>query len=108
FDVTTTSNVTTAPSPAPTTINGVSGSGTSGSTASLTATLTSGGSGLSGKTISFTLNGTAAGTSMTNSSGLATLSGVSLSGNNEGVHGCKCESDFIVHRNEHDLHHDVG
>ena len=94
FDVTTTSNVTTAPSPAPTTINGVSGSGTSGSTASLTATLTSGGSGLSGKTISFTLNGTAAGTSMTNSSGAATLSGVSLSGINAGSYSTAVAANF--------------
>src|SRR5881296_2152478 len=94
FDVTTTSNVTTAPSPAPTTISGVSGSGTSGSTASLTATLTSGGSGLSGKTISFTLNGTAAGTSMTNSSGVATLSGVSLSGINEGSYSTAVAANF--------------
>src|SRR5262249_41295742 len=45
FDVTTASNVTTTPSPASTTISGVSGSGASGSTATLTATLASGGAG---------------------------------------------------------------
>src|SRR5437667_4706521 len=94
FDVTTTSNVTTTPSPAPTTISGVSGSGTSGSTGTLTATLTSGGSGLSGKTIRFTLNGSGAGTAATNSSGVATLSGVSLSGINAGNYSTAVAANF--------------
>ena len=94
FDVITTSNVTTTPSPAPTTISGVSGSGASGSTASLTATLSSGGSGLGGKTISFTVNGTAAGTGMTNNSGVATLSGVSLSGTNAGNYSTAVAANF--------------
>ena len=94
FDVITTSNVTTTPSPAPTTISGVCGSGASGSTASLTATLSSGGSGLGGKTISFTVNGTAAGTGMTNNSGVATLSGVSLSGTNAGNYSTAVAANF--------------
>ena len=94
FDVITTSNVTTTPSPAPTTISGVSGSGASGSTASLTATLSSGGSGLGGKTISFTVNGTAAGTGMTHNSGVATLSGVSLSGTNAGNYSTAVAANF--------------
>src|SRR5262249_45650726 len=94
FDVATTSDVTTAPGPASTTISGRRGWGTSGSTATLTATLTSGGSGLSGKTISFTLNGTAAGTGATNSSGVATLSGVSLTGINAGNYSTALSANF--------------
>jgi|GEM_PF-1608191 len=70
--------------PSPTAISAVSGTGTFGGTATLTATLTSGGSGIGGKTVSFTLNGSAVGNAMTDSNGVATLSGVSLSGINAG------------------------
>ena len=72
--------------PTPTAISAVSGAGTFGGTATLTATLTSGGSGLSGKTVSFTLNGSGVGNATTNASGVATLSGISLSGINAGSH----------------------
>ena len=72
--------------PSPTAISTVSGSGTFGGTAVLTATLTSGGSGVSGRTVSFTLNGSAVGNATTDASGVATLSGVSLSGINAGSH----------------------
>jgi probable HAF family extracellular repeat protein len=77
------------PTPAPpaaTSLISVQGSGTVGSTATLSATLFSNDMPVSGKTISFTLNSTAVcgGTGVTcpvtNASGIATLSGVSLSG----------------------------
>ena len=76
------------PSSLPSTaISGVSGSGTYGGTAALTATLMSGGVPLNGKTISFSVNGSSVcgGISQpacptTNISGVATLSGVGLSG----------------------------
>jgi hypothetical protein len=71
----------------PTSLSAVSGSGTYGGAATLTATLTSGTTPVSGKTISFSLNGTAVcggstGVSCptTTSSGVATLTGVSLTG----------------------------
>jgi hypothetical protein len=68
-----------------TSISSVSGSGTYGGSASLTATLKEGTTPLSGKTISFTLNGSAAGTATTDASGIATVSGVSVSGINAGT-----------------------
>jgi uncharacterized repeat protein (TIGR01451 family) len=67
-----------------TAISNVSGSGTYGSTATLTATLTEGGFPVAGKTIGFTVNGNSAGSAVTDASGVATLSGVSLSGINAG------------------------
>ncbi|HJU92491.1 MAG TPA: Ig-like domain repeat protein [Pyrinomonadaceae bacterium] len=70
----------------PTAISAVSGAGTFGGTATLTATLTTGGSVLSGKTVSFTVNGSGVGNATTNASGVATLSGVSISGVNAGTH----------------------
>ena len=70
--------------PLATVTSGASGSGTYGSTASLTATLTEGGFPLAGKTIDFTINGNGVGSAVTNSSGLATLNGASLSGVNAG------------------------
>jgi uncharacterized repeat protein (TIGR01451 family) len=70
--------------PLPTVTSAASGSGTYGSTATLTATLTEGGFPLAGKSISFTVNGNAAGSATTDASGVATLSGVSLAGVNAG------------------------
>ncbi|HET7034120.1 MAG TPA: MBG domain-containing protein [Thermomicrobiaceae bacterium] len=65
-----------------TNLTAVSGSGTYGGSATLTATLKdTNGNPLPGKTISFSLNGTAVGTTATtDGSGVATLSSVSLSG----------------------------
>ena len=68
-----------------TSISSVSGSGTYGGTASLTATLKAGTTPLSGKSISFTINGSAAGNATTDASGVATLSGASLTGINAGT-----------------------
>jgi hypothetical protein len=68
-----------------TSISAVSGLGTYGGTASLTATLKAGTTPLSGKSISFTINGSAAGAATTDGSGVATLSGASLSGINAGT-----------------------
>jgi hypothetical protein len=66
----------------PTTLSAVSGSGTFGATATLSATLTAGGSPLAGKTVAFTLNNggpvTTLGTATTDANGVATLTGVSL------------------------------
>jgi hypothetical protein len=76
---------TVAPTQQATSISSVSGSGTYGGTASLTATLQAGTTPLSGKSISFTINGSAAGTATTDASGVATLSGASLSGINAGT-----------------------
>ncbi|MFL6285343.1 MAG: hypothetical protein ACJ74Q_19575 [Pyrinomonadaceae bacterium] len=70
--------------PLATAISNVSGSGTYGGTATLTATLTEGGFPLAGKTIAFTVNGNSAGSAVTDASGVATLSGVSLTGINAG------------------------
>jgi hypothetical protein len=69
-----------------TAISAVSGAGTFGGTATLTATLKAGATALSGKTISFTLSGTSVGTATTNASGIATLAGVSLTGINAGTY----------------------
>ena len=68
-----------------TSISAVSGSGTYGGTATLTAMLKAGTTPLSGKSISFTINGSAAGSATTDASGVATLSGASLSGINAGT-----------------------
>ena len=68
----------------PTTLSAVSGSGTYGGTASLTATLTAGGSGLAGKSVVFTRKVgaivTTVGSATTDADGVATLTGVSLAG----------------------------
>ncbi len=66
--------------PLATATDAVSGSGTYGSTATLSATLTEGGFPLVGKTIDFTLNSNSVGSAVTDASGVATLSGVSLTG----------------------------
>jgi uncharacterized repeat protein (TIGR01451 family) len=70
--------------PLATVTNAVSGSGTYGGTATLTATLTEGGFPLPGESIDFTLNGNPAGSAVTDASGVATLPGVSLTGVNAG------------------------
>ena len=70
--------------PLATVTSAVSGSGTYGGTATLTATLTEGGFPLAGKSIDFTLNSNSVGSATTDGSGVATLSGVSLTGVNAG------------------------
>jgi len=61
-------------------LSDVSGTASSGGTATLTATLTSsGGTAIAGVAVSFTLDGAFAGVATTNSSGVATLSGVPTS-----------------------------
>jgi probable HAF family extracellular repeat protein len=90
------------PSSLPSTeISSVSGSGTFGGTATLTATLTSGCSPLSGKTISFTVSASSVcggggqpACPTTNASGIATLSGVSLSGINAGSYPSAVGASF--------------
>ncbi len=67
-------------------MSNVSGSGTYGSTATLTATLASSGVGVIGVSVSFKLNGTSVGSVNTNGSGVATLNNVSLSGIGGGSH----------------------
>ncbi|MDQ3856936.1 MAG: hypothetical protein M3327_00565 [Actinomycetota bacterium] len=69
---------------APTAISQVSGSGTYGGTATLTATLKWGTSPVAGRTVAFTLGGASVGSAQTDSNGVATLSGVSLGGRNAG------------------------
>ena len=73
----------------PTSLSAVSGSGTYGGKATLTATLTAGESGLAGKSVNFTLNVgstvTPVGSATTDASGVATLTGVSLGGFSAGV-----------------------
>ena len=86
--------VTAGGGPQPSTIAVVSGSGTYGSTATLTATLTSGGSGLSDKTVAFTLNGADAGSATTDASGIATVTGVSLSGIDAGSYAGAVGASF--------------
>ncbi|QEH32219.1 Bacterial Ig-like domain (group 1) [Aquisphaera giovannonii] len=68
-------------SQAATALGAVSGTGTFGGTASLTATLTSGQANdpVVGQTVSFAVSGTNVGTAVTNSSGVATLAGVTTS-----------------------------
>ena len=82
----------------PTILSAVSGSGTSGETAALSATLSSNGSPLSGETIVFTLNQggtvTSVGTATTNASGIATLSGVSLASFNAGTYSGSVGASF--------------
>ncbi len=93
------SSTVTSPTPTPTTsLSTASVSGTYGSTATLTATLTSGGSPLPGETVYFTLdeagNVTPVGTATTNVSGVATLSGVSLAGFNAGTYADAVGASF--------------
>jgi hypothetical protein len=80
--------ILTVNSVASTTIANVSGVGTYGGTATLTATLTltSNNSPVSGKLVTFTLNGNSAGSASTDASGVATVSNVSLAGINAGTY----------------------
>ncbi len=68
----------------PTSLSDVSGSGTYGGSATLTATLSSGGSPLAGESVAFTLDVGGSlineGPVITNSNGVAMLSGISLAG----------------------------
>jgi hypothetical protein len=73
-----------APTTQPTAVSDVSGAGTYGSTATLTATLTSGATPLADRSIVFTLGSGTVGAATTNASGIATLSGVSLAGYDAG------------------------
>jgi hypothetical protein len=68
-------------SQAGTTLTGVSGTDTTGSSATLIATLMSSvtGVGISGETVSFSLDGIPVGTAVTGTNGLVTLSGVATS-----------------------------
>lgn len=72
-----------------TNFSAVSGSGSFGSTATLTATLTSGGSPLAGKAVSFALNVngsvTPLGTATTDANGIATLPNANIAGANVGT-----------------------
>ncbi|HUP41461.1 MAG TPA: kelch repeat-containing protein, partial [Vicinamibacterales bacterium] len=78
-------------------VSNVSGLGTYGSTATLTATLSSGSPsiGVNGKTISFQRNGASVGTATTNASGVATLAGVSLTGINAGSYPTAVTASFV-------------
>ena len=73
----------------PTSLAAVSGAGTYGGTATLTATLTAGSATLAGQTVSFTLTAggitTSVGTATTGSNGVATLRLVSLAGRSAGT-----------------------
>jgi hypothetical protein len=86
-----------------TTVSAVSGSGTYGGTATLTATLTqtTGGAALNNQTVSFTLNGnpvcggaTGVTCPTTNASGVAALSNVSLTGVNAGTYAGAIGASF--------------
>jgi hypothetical protein len=74
----------------PTSLSAVSGSGTSGGTATLTSTLATSAGPLAGRTVKFTLTdrGTVAilGTATTDANGVATLTGVSLVGLDAGTY----------------------
>ena len=80
----------TAVTPQATNLSAISGSGTYGGTATLTATLTASGSGVANEPVTFTfINGTIitpVGTATTNANGIATLTGVSLAGIGAGTY----------------------
>jgi uncharacterized delta-60 repeat protein len=76
-----------------TSISAVSGGGAYNSTATLTATLTSGAP-VSGKTISFKVNGTSVGSATTDTNGIATLSGVNIAGRNVGTYPNLVQATF--------------
>lgn len=71
---------------AATSISAVSGSGTFGGTATLTATLQAGSAGVASKSVAFSINSSVVGSASTDSSGVATLSNVSLTGIGAGNH----------------------
>jgi hypothetical protein len=83
-----------APAKADTSISNVSGSGTYGGNATLTAKLSSGTNNLSGKNVAFELNGQSVGTDATDANGVAELSGVSLSGINAGTYNNAVSANF--------------
>jgi hypothetical protein len=83
-----------APAKADTSISNVSGSGTYGGNATLTAKLSSGANNLSGKNVAFELNGQSVGTDATDANGVAELSGVSLSGINAGTYNNAVSANF--------------
>lgn len=77
-----------------TTLSNVSGNGTYGGNANLTAKLASNTSNLEGKTVAFKLNGTSVGTDATDANGVAELSGVGLSNINAGAHSGAVNASF--------------
>ena len=83
-------STTVKPATQATSLSTISGSGTYGGTATLTATLTADGSGVANEPVAFTfINGTVVttlGTATTNASGVATLTGVSLAGIGAGTY----------------------
>lgn len=84
----------TAPAKQNTAVSNVSGSGTYGGSADLTATLkTAAGTALSGKSVTFTLNGNSVGSANTDASGVATKS-VSLSGIDAGTYTNYVSANF--------------
>ncbi len=83
-----------APAKADTSISNVSGSGTYGGNATLTAKLSSSANNLSGKNVAFELNGQSVGTDATDANGVAELSGVSLSGIDAGTYNNAVSANF--------------
>jgi large repetitive protein len=79
-DTPTSTMFTVIVNPVTTSLTGVSGSGSYGGTATLTATLVRGTAVLPGEPVEFAVNGTAVGAATTDASGVATLSGVGLAG----------------------------
>lgn len=77
---------TPAPTQTSTVMSAVSGTGTFGSTGTLSARLQANGSPLAGQTVSFLVQNQVVGSASTNAQGVATLSGVSLTGINAGDH----------------------
>jgi hypothetical protein len=96
--------ITVASSQQPTSLSPVSGSGTFGGTATLSATLTSNGSPLAGKIVTFTLNNggtvTTLGTATTDANGVATLTGASLAGITAGAYPGAVGASFAQDAND--------
>jgi hypothetical protein len=82
-----------------TTISDVSGSGTFGENATLTATLKSGTEALSGKSVEFKLDGQVVGNANTDANGVAELTGVSLAGKDAGTYANAVEASFAQETN---------
>jgi hypothetical protein len=87
------SNFTFALVAPPTTMSAVSGSGTYGGTATVTARLTSNGLPVSGKTIAFGINGNSVGTGTTDATGVATVT-ASLGTTNAGTYPSGVSANF--------------
>ncbi|MDQ3889547.1 MAG: MBG domain-containing protein [Actinomycetota bacterium] len=79
---------------ASTSVSQVSGSGTYGGAATLSATVKAGASAVSGASVAFTLNGNSVGSAQTDTSGVATLTNVSLSGIGAGTHTNAVDASF--------------